>query len=142
MNRILAGVTISLFAGLGVGGCVAVSGPLPPSEPVVAKSAPAYMLVLGEVHDREAFMEGYASKLGPLYDKYGGSYIAVAGGASVEVLEGDYSPSSIVLGKWESMEAARAFWNSPEYAPLKAARIDNDWGDFDVILVQGLPLAE
>ena len=39
------------------------------------------------------------------------------------------------------MQAARDFWASPEYEPLMRARIDNDWGDFDVLLVQGLPVA-
>lgn len=98
---------------------------------------PAYMLVLGTVNDREAFMSGYASKLGPLYEKYGGEYLAIGGGP--EILEGGYNPPSYVIGKWRSIEAARSFWNSPEYEDLKRARIDNDWGDFDVLLVPGLP---
>lgn len=101
------------------------------------KEAPAYMLVLGEVLDGKAFGEGYVSKLPPLYEKFGGHYIALGGG--VEVLEGEYAPPSYVIGKWPSMDAARAFWNSPEYDELKQARIDGGWGDFDVLLVKGLP---
>ncbi|MEM9235052.1 MAG: DUF1330 domain-containing protein, partial [Pseudomonadota bacterium] len=113
-----------------------VSGEAMASEP---PEAPAYMLVLGEVFDREAFMQGYASRLGPLYDRFGGEYTAIGGG--VDVLEGDYDPPSYVIGKWKSREAALAFWNSPEYDELRRARIDNNWGEFDVILVQGLPEA-
>ncbi|MEE4212550.1 MAG: DUF1330 domain-containing protein [Parvularcula sp.] len=98
---------------------------------------PAYLVVIGEVHDREAFMQGYAAKLGPLYARYGGSYLSIGG--QVEVLEGDLQPESLVLARWPSMEAARAFWFSPEYQELRRQRRDNDWGRFDVLLVPGIP---
>ena len=98
---------------------------------------PAYLLVLGDVHDRAAFRERYAALLPPLYEKYGGEYVAI--GRGVEVLEGDYAPESFVVARWPSMAAARAFWNSPEYAPLKKARIEGNWGTFTVLLVPGLP---
>ncbi|MEL7537795.1 MAG: DUF1330 domain-containing protein [Pseudomonadota bacterium] len=107
------------------------------ATPGFAESAPAYMLVLGDVHDRDAFREHYAAKLPPLYEKYGGEYVAI--GRGVEVLEGDYSPESFVVARWPSMEAARKFWNSPEYAVLKDARIRGRWGTFDVLLVPALP---
>lgn len=107
------------------------------SEAPAAMTTPAYMLVLGEVYDRPAFGAGYAAKLPPLYDEFGGEYIAIGGG--VEVLEGDYAPKSFVIGRWPSMEAAQAFWNSEGYDALRRARIDNGWGDFDVLLVPGLP---
>ncbi|GGY38779.1 DUF1330 domain-containing protein [Parvularcula lutaonensis] len=109
-----------------------------PAPAAAEEQAPAYLIVLGEVRDREAFMEGYASKLAPLYEKYGGEYLAI--GQGVEVLEGDFVPESFVLARWRSMDAARAFWNSPEYDALRRARIENDWGRFDVLLVPGLPL--
>lgn len=135
----ISGFAGVVCAGLLSAACASVGDTAPVAASPPVETAPAYMLVLGQIHDREAFMAGYASKLAPLYEKYGGTYLAVTGGPSVEILEGDYSAASVVIGKWKNMEAARAFWNSPEYAPLKAARIDNQWGDFDVILVQGLP---
>lgn len=98
---------------------------------------PAYMIVLGTVHDRDAFMQGYAAKLPPIYEKYGGHYLALGG--RHEVLEGKPQFESHVISQWPSMEAARAFWDSPEYAPLKRARIENNWGEFDVFLVEGMP---
>ena len=101
--------------------------------------APAYMIVLGEVFDRSAFMEGYAAKLPPLYEKFGGAYIALGGGPGIEVLEGDYAPPSYVVSKWPNAQAARDFWNSEGYDVLRRARIDNAWGEFDVLLIQGLP---
>lgn len=104
----------------------------------VAPVTPAYMVVLGTVTDREAFMEGYVSKLAPIYEKYNGHYISLGG--SHEVLEGETGFESHVISQWPGgMEDARAFWASPEYAPLKQARIDNNWGTFDVFLIGGLP---
>lgn len=103
------------------------------------ETPPAFLIVLGDVHDRSEFMRGYAGKLPPVYDQYGGTYLAVGGGDKIEVLEGQNVPSSYVISRWDSMDAAREFWNSPEYAPLKTARIDNAWGDFDVFLVEGQP---
>lgn len=97
---------------------------------------PAYMIVTGTVHDRAAFMAGYAAHLGPLYARHGGHYLAL--GANPEVLEGQ-ADQSFVVSKWPSAEAARAFWNDPEYERLKQARIEQGWGTFNVILVDGLP---
>lgn len=108
----------------------------PAPDPV---DAPAYLIVLGEVYDRDAFMTGYAAKLAPVYEKFGGEYVAM--GRNHEVLEGTGSFSSYVVSKWPSMDAARAFWNSEDYAPLRDARIENNWGRFDVYLVEGLPAA-
>lgn len=106
-----------------------------PAEPVAAPSAPAYLIVIGDVYDRAAFIPGYAQKMPAIYAKYGGEYLAV--GRNSEVLEGDAEFTSYVISKWPSMDAARAFWNSEEYAPLKDARLDNNWGKFDVFLVEG-----
>lgn len=102
-----------------------------------APQKPAYLVVLGDVYDREAFLKGYAAKLGGLYEKYGGEYLAV--GRNKEILENGNEFQSFVISKWPSMEAARAFWNDPEYEKLKAARIENGWSRFDVYLLEGTP---
>lgn len=140
MNGFIAGTVLGLCAGIGVAACVG----LQPQEAVGQEEppeAPAYMIVLGEVLDRPAFMEGYASKLAPLYEQFGGHYLAIGGGPGIEVLEGDYTPPSYVVSKWLNAQAARDFWNSDAYDELRRARIDNQWGDFDVLLVQGVPEA-
>ena len=43
-------------------------------------------------------------------------------GGAVEVLEGDWNPGRTVLLKFPSFEAARAFYDTPEYQKAKAAR--------------------
>jgi hypothetical protein len=35
-------------------------------------------------------------------------------------------------------EYARRFWNSQGYDELRRARIDGNWGKFDVLLIDGL----
>ena len=47
--------------------------------------------------------------------------ICVRGG-QVEVLEGDWQPERVVVVKFPSMDAAKAFYNSPEYGKARAAR--------------------
>ncbi len=50
-----------------------------------------------------------------------GAEICIRGGA-VEVLEGDWSPSRIVLLKFPDMDAARSFYASAEYLLARQAR--------------------
>lgn len=140
MKGFIAGSVLGLCAGIGAAACVGL--PVQEAESQeAAVEAPAYLIVLGEVIDRPAFMEGYAAKLPPLYEQYGGAYLALGGGPGIEVLEGEYAPPSYVISKWPNMQAAREFWNSEGYDALRRARIDNEWGDFDVMLVQGLPVS-
>ena len=50
-----------------------------------------------------------------------GAEVCVRGG-KVEVLEGDWTPDRVVLLKFASVEAARAFNDSPEYSLARQAR--------------------
>lgn len=50
-----------------------------------------------------------------------GAQLCVRGGA-VEVLEGDWTPERLVILKFPSMAAAKAFDASPEYGKARAAR--------------------
>ncbi len=56
----------------------------------------------------------------PSIRQYGGRYLT-RGGAS-EVLEGDWTPQRLVLLEFPSMDEARAFYRSPEYAEALALR--------------------
>ncbi len=47
--------------------------------------------------------------------------ICVRGG-QVEVMEGDWTPERLVIAKFPSFEAAKAFYHSPEYGKARAAR--------------------
>ncbi|WP_143889436.1 DUF1330 domain-containing protein [Tepidimonas alkaliphilus] len=50
-----------------------------------------------------------------------GAEVLVRGGA-VTVLEGSWQPSRIVVLRFPSVEAARAFYDSPEYRRAREAR--------------------
>ena len=43
-------------------------------------------------------------------------------GGPAENLEGDWEPKRVVVLRFESVDAAKTWWNSPEYAPAKAMR--------------------
>lgn len=107
-----------------------------PTPPV---DKPAYLVVLGEVLDRDRFARDYVAVLPPVYAKYGGSYLAA--GRNFEVLEGEGDFRSFVISKWPSMDAAKTFWTSAEYDALRRARIEGNLGRFDVYLLEGLPEA-
>jgi uncharacterized protein (DUF1330 family) len=65
---------------------------------------------------------------------YGGRYLVR--GAPYETLEGNWQPQRLVVLEFPDMEAARKFYDSPEYAAARAARAGVS--DFDMLLVRGL----
>jgi uncharacterized protein (DUF1330 family) len=78
-----------------------------------------YLVVNVDVQDPAAY-EPYKATVPALIRKHGGEYL-VRGGA-VEVMEGDWRPKRMAILKFPSREAAHAFLDDPEYAPLKALR--------------------
>lgn len=103
-----------------------------------APDRPAYLLVQGRVTDREGF-KAYSAALPPIYRKYGGEYLALVPAALVGVMEGAAEERSIVLARFPSLAAARAFWDSPEYAAAK--RLREGKGNFFVTILEGLSRA-
>jgi uncharacterized protein (DUF1330 family) len=64
---------------------------------------------------------GEYKKLSPAtVAQYGGRFL-VRGG-DVHVLEGEWSPKRLVIIEFPSVEQARAWADSPEYAPAKRLR--------------------
>ena len=80
---------------------------------------PAYIVVEVEVEDPIRY-EDYKKMVPPSLVAYGGRFL-VRGG-KVENLEGDWSPKRFVMVEFPSVEQAKAWWNSPEYADAKALR--------------------
>ena len=54
----------------------------------------------------------------------------------IEVLEGDWTPKRLVILEFPSLEQAKAFWDSPEYAEAKALRMAT--ATSEVVLMEGL----
>jgi uncharacterized protein (DUF1330 family) len=79
-------------------------------------------------------MQEYIEKVGATLQAHGGQ--PVAAGTNIEVIEGDWSPSRVVIVRFPSMEAAKAWYNSPAYQEILPLRTANT--DDKVILVEGL----
>jgi uncharacterized protein (DUF1330 family) len=79
----------------------------------------AYLVVQVDVKDPARYAD-YRTMVPPTLAKYGGRFI-VRGGRT-ETLEGDWSPKRFVVVEFPSLEQAKAWWASPEYAEAKALR--------------------
>lgn len=93
----------------------------------------AYVYASIEVTDPVAYEE-YRRQVPAIIAAHGGRYL-VRGGA-VEVLEGDASPQRQVILEFPDMVALKAFYDAPDYAPLKAIRQGASRGS--LIAIQGL----
>ena len=65
---------------------------------------------------------------------YGGRF--VVRGGTVETKEGGWSPARMVVIEFPSMEKARNWYHSPEYAPALATRLK--CANAKLILVEGV----
>ena len=93
----------------------------------------AYLIAEVEITDAKAYEE-YRQIVPATIAQYGGRYL-VRGGA-VEPKEGGWMPSRVVVLEFGSMDQARKWYHSPEYAPALAIRTRA--GKSKVILVEGL----
>ena len=123
-----------MAVGLALGGGLSNADCLVTAQPSLADTAaPGYMIVMGRDYARED-LAPYFAALPPIYEKYGGRYLALT--AKVEELEGSYPYQSIIMSQWASVADAQAFWTSPEYA--EARKLREGIGAFDVIAFEGL----
>lgn len=93
----------------------------------------AYLIVTTDIHDAEAY-ERYKAAVPVFIRKHGGEYLARGG--TVEVLEGAWNPSRIVLLRFPSMTHVRAFLDDPDYRPLKALR--HSAAKTNLVVVEGI----
>ena len=93
----------------------------------------AYILGQINITDVETFKR-YSEKVALTVQQYGGRYL-VRGGA-VEKLEGSFSGRRMVVIEFRSVEAAKQWYASEEYAPLIELRLSAS--DGDLLLVDGV----
>lgn len=93
---------------------------------------PAYVIVDIDVRDSKPY-ERYKSLAPPSIAAFGGRYLA-RGGAT-EVLEGSWQPNRLVILEFDSIDKARSWWASTEYAAAKALRIS--CADTNMVVIQG-----
>ena len=93
---------------------------------------PAYMIVTVAVHDRARFIEEYGKPTAALIERFGGSYL-VRGPGCTSYEGGRPDNMSAVVSVWPNRAAIDAFWNCPEYQPLKAVRQSISNADVQVV---------
>lgn len=93
----------------------------------------AYMIVELEITDAAGF-ERYREMVPPTIAAYGGRYLARGG--AISPMEGGWEPTRITVLEFPSVERAKAWWDSPEYAEAKALR--QRTADTKMIIVEGL----
>jgi uncharacterized protein (DUF1330 family) len=80
---------------------------------------PAYVIANIDVKDPGRY-EDYKRMVPSSIQKYGGRFLARGG--TIDVLEGDWHPTRLVIVEFPSAERAREWYNSAEYAEAKALR--------------------
>ena len=93
---------------------------------------PAYLVVDITVKDAATY-DQYRRLAPPSIALYGGRYLARGG--ETAVLEGDWKPTRLVILEFPTLEKAKAWWASPEYAEAKALR--QRAASADIVLIEG-----
>jgi uncharacterized protein (DUF1330 family) len=94
----------------------------------------AYVIADVDVKDPVRY-EDYRKMVLPTISAYGGRFLARGG--AVETLEGPWRPTRLVIVEFPSLERAKAWWSSAEYADAKALRQATSHGS--LIVVEGVP---
>lgn len=97
----------------------------------------AYIVVRVDVRDWEAYRE-YMRHTPRVIRKFGGRFIA-RGGETV-TLEGPEETLRVVLIEFPSLDQAKAFYNSPEYARTK--RLREGGGEAQFVALEGYTAEE
>jgi len=93
----------------------------------------AYIVAHIKVTDPAGF-EAYRAAVPAVIDRYGGRYL-IRGGAA-HPLEGDWTVPRLVVIAFDSVEAARRFYESPEYQEILPLRLKASEGT--LAIVEGL----
>jgi uncharacterized protein (DUF1330 family) len=93
----------------------------------------AYMIVQAEITNPEKFPE-YQKLAGPAVQKYNGKILGR--GTPPETVEGQWGAPVVLIIEFESVETAKAFFNSPEYTAAREARANT--AKFTMSIVPGM----
>jgi uncharacterized protein (DUF1330 family) len=94
---------------------------------------PAYLIVETDITDPVQYEEYKAASPGAIA-AHGGRFV-VRGGETA-VLEGDWSPKRLVVVEFDDLEAAKRFYDSPEYQAAKKLR--EGAANLNMVAVEGI----
>jgi len=124
MNRYLT-IGLSMLVGAAFGGAFVQA------LHAQAKS-PVYQVTLQEVSNGPALLKEFVPAARASIKAHGGKPIAT--GAPI-ALDGKLDKDRVIINEWPSVEAAKAWYNSPDYQ--KAREIGNKYAKFTIVLVPG-----
>ncbi len=93
---------------------------------------PAYSVAIMDVTNPEKYQE-YAKLAVPAVAKYGGRMLFRAGNPTV--MEGKFGYSRMAVVEFPDVEAAKNYWNSPEYQEARKKR--EGAADFNLTILEG-----
>ncbi len=82
--------------------------------------AKGYFIVTEDIHDADA-LNAYVGKSLPTILQSGGKPIVFD--PNLDVIEGEWKGTQVVILEFESVDAAKAWYNSPEYQAVVGERI-------------------
>jgi uncharacterized protein (DUF1330 family) len=95
---------------------------------------PAYVIAcVKDAWDQDKLVE-YREGNTDAVARHGGRFVARCG--EQEILEGDYSPLRVVIIEFPELEAAKGWYHSDDYAPLRELR--RSASTTDIFVVQGV----
>jgi uncharacterized protein (DUF1330 family) len=93
---------------------------------------PAYVIVETDIHDPDQYAR-YQEATPAAIAAAGGRF--VARGGELAVFEGSWQPKRLVVLEFEDLEAAKRFYDSPEYKEAK--RLREGAATLNMVAVQG-----
>ena len=93
----------------------------------------AYLVAQVRIYDPETY-QTYRDAVPALVDRFGGRFRARGG--ELEVLEGEWPLPRLVIIEFQSRDAARLFYDSPEYQKILPLRQGASEGN--VVIVEGV----
>lgn len=120
-------VLLSMLVSAAVGG-IAVHALHAQAKP------PVYAIALNQVTDAEGYAKEYLPKGRAAILAHGGVYVAAGNGT---VITGDAPHDRVVILRFESLDAVKDWFNSPDYQA--ANQIGQKYAHYNIIAVDGVP---
>ena len=94
---------------------------------------PVYMIGLNEVTDADRYANEYVRPAQASIKAHGGVYVAAGPGI---LIEGTLPKERVVILRWDSMDALKAWRGSPEY--VAAHQIGIRYAKYNIVAVSGV----
>jgi uncharacterized protein (DUF1330 family) len=119
-------VALSMLAGLALG-AIAVQGLHAQAKP------PVYMIALNDAINADGYANEYVPPAQASVKAHGGVYVAAGLGT---LIEGDLPKGPVVVLRWDSLEALKAWKDSPDF--VAAYEVGKKYAKFNIVAVTGV----